>query len=159
MTTTISIQPSLLDRIKARASAESRSVSNMLPEPSGDLQVAERNKNGTFKKGTSGNTKGRVAGSGVTGKLRRTILDKSPELLQMLIDKALEEQDTTAAMALLNKVMPNLKAGNEPVAFNLDTGKGLTVTGEQIVQNIADGTWLILLKCRKWIIYQNELRN
>ena len=93
-----------------------------------------------FEKGRSGNKAGRPKGSGVTGKLRKAILDKSPELLQMIIDKALDDGDVTAAMALLNKVMPNLKAANEPVKFNLDTSKGLSGTGEQIVQNIADGS-------------------
>ncbi len=102
--------------------------------------MTERNKNGTFQKGKSGNAKGRAVGSGVTGKLRKAILDKSPELLQMVINKALDDGDVTAAMALLNKVMPNLKAANEPVKFSLDTSKGLSGTGEQIVQNIADGT-------------------
>ena len=102
--------------------------------------MTERNKNGTFKKGKSGNQAGRTAGSGVTGKLRKAILDKSPELLQMVIDKALDEGDVTAAMALLNKVMPNLKAANEPIQFNLDANKSLSGTGEQIVQSIADGS-------------------
>ena len=93
-----------------------------------------------FKKGESGNKAGRPVGSGVTGKLRKAILDKSPELLQMVVNKALNEGDTTAAMALLNKVIPNLKAANEPVQFKLDTDKGLTSIGEKIVQNIADGS-------------------
>ena len=101
--------------------------------------MTERNRKGTFKKGKSGNTKGRTAGSGVTGKLRKAILDKSPELLQMVIDKALDDGDVTAAMTLLNKVMPNLKAANEPIQFNLDASKGLSGTGEQIVQSIAGG--------------------
>ncbi len=93
-----------------------------------------------FKKGESGNKAGRPVGSGVTGKLRKAILDKSPELLQMVIDKALDDGDVTAAMALLNKVMPNLKAANEPIQFTLDVSKGLSGTGEQIVQSIADGS-------------------
>jgi hypothetical protein len=99
--------------------------------------VGERNPDGTFKKGSSGNKSGRKSGSGVTGKLRRTILDKSPELLQMVVDKALDEGDVTAAMALLNKILPTLKAANEPVKFLLDTDKGLSNTGEQILQSIA----------------------
>ncbi|TXL21771.1 hypothetical protein BMR03_12085 [Methylococcaceae bacterium HT2] len=102
--------------------------------------MTERNKNGTFKKGKSGNKAGRIAGSGVTAELRKAILDKSPELLQMVIDKALEGGDVTAAMALLNKVMPSLKAANEPIQFTLAASKGLSGTGEQIVQSIADGS-------------------
>ena len=92
-----------------------------------------------FKKGQSGNPAGRKPGSGVTGKLRKAILDKSPELLQMVVDRALNENDVSAAMALLNKVLPNLKAANEPVQFKLDPSKGLSGTGEQIIQNIASG--------------------
>jgi len=101
--------------------------------------VTERNKNGTFPKGKSGNVNGRTAGSGVTGKLRKAILDKSPELLQMVINKALTEDDVTAAMALLNKVMPNLKASNEPVKFNLDTNKNISDIGAEIIGAISKG--------------------
>ena len=57
----------------------------------------------------------------------------------MLIAQALDG-DTQSGLALLNKIAPNLKAANEPVQFNLDTSKGLSGTGEQIVQNIADGS-------------------
>ena len=44
-----------------------------------------------------------------------------------------------AAMALLNKVIPNLKAANEPVQFDVDVSGGLSRTGESIVQSIASG--------------------
>ena len=93
-----------------------------------------------FKKGQSGNSSGRPAGSGVAGKLRKAILDKSPELLQVVIDKALEDGDATAALALLNKVIPNLKSVSEPVKFKVDTSKGLTQVGENIVKAIGQGS-------------------
>lgn len=93
-----------------------------------------------FKKGQSGNVSGRPVGSGVAGIIRKAINEKAPELLQVVIDKALTEGDAQAALALLNKIIPNLKAANEPVQFNLDTNKGLSSTGEQIVQSIADGS-------------------
>jgi hypothetical protein len=92
-----------------------------------------------FKPGKSGNPAGRPKGSGVTGKLRKTILDKSPELLQMIVDKALNEQDATAALALLNKVLPNLKAASEPIAFTLNTDAGLSEQAAAIVENMAAG--------------------
>jgi len=92
-----------------------------------------------FKKGKSGNPAGRTPGSGVTGTLRKAILDKSPELLQIIIDKALNEGDVNAALALLNKIMPNLKAANEPVLFNLDTSKNISGVGSEVVQAISNG--------------------
>ncbi len=57
----------------------------------------------------------------------------------MLIAQALEG-DTQAGLALINKIVPNLKASNEPIQFALDASKGLSTTGEQIVQSIADGS-------------------
>ena len=92
-----------------------------------------------FTKGHSGNPAGRTPGSGIAGTIRKAINDRAPELLQVVIDKALNEGDATAALALLNKVVPNLKASNEPVQFNLDTGNRLSQTGEQILQSIATG--------------------
>lgn len=91
-----------------------------------------------FKKGESGNMAGRPIGSGIAGKIRKAIAEKAPEIVEVLITQALEG-DTQAALALLNKITPNLKAANEPVAFQLDTGKGLSGTGEQILQSIASG--------------------
>ena len=92
-----------------------------------------------FKKGQSGNPKGRTTGSGVSGQIRKAITDKVPELLQVVIDKALNEGDTQAAMLLLNKVVPNLKASSEPIQFKLNAKSGLAETGETIVQSIASG--------------------
>ena len=93
-----------------------------------------------YKKGQSGNAAGRPPGSGVAGKLRKAILDKSPELLQVVIDKALEEGDATAALALINKVVPNFKSVSEPVKFKVDMGEGLTQVGEDIVKAIGRGS-------------------
>ena len=103
--------------------------------------MAKRDKQGKFLKGASSpNPKGRPAGVSVATQIRQSITDKAPEIVDMLIAKALEEQDVQSGLALLNKIAPNLKSSSEPVAFKLDTKKGLTATGEQIVQNIADGT-------------------
>mgnify|MGYP000577174692 CR=1 FL=1 len=92
-----------------------------------------------FKKGQSGNKAGRPVGSGISGKIRKAIADKAPEIIDVLITQALAG-DTQSGLALINKITPNLKAANEPVQFNIDTSKGLTGTGEQILQSIADGT-------------------
>ena len=102
--------------------------------------MAERDSKGKFKKGApSPNKKGRPPGLGISAQIRRAISDKAPEIVDVLIAQALEG-DTQAGLALLNKIVPNLKAANEAVQFKLETTKGLSATGEQIVQNIADGT-------------------
>lgn len=64
-----------------------------------------------FKKGQSGNPKGRppVTIHGIKpAELRNRILDNSGELLNVMIQAALNG-DTRAAMYLLDKVLPNVK--------------------------------------------------
>ncbi len=101
--------------------------------------MAERDSKGKFKKGApSPNKKGRPPGLGISAQIRKAISEKAPEIVDVLIDQALEG-DTQSGLALLNKIVPNLKAVNEPVQFKLDVDKGLTSTGEQVVQNIAEG--------------------
>lgn len=102
--------------------------------------MAERDSKGKFKKGSpSPNKKGRPPGLGISAQIRKAISTKAPEIINVLIEQALEG-DTQAGLALINKVVPNLKAANEPIQFNLDANKGLSGTGEQIVQSIAAGT-------------------
>lgn len=64
-----------------------------------------------FEKGKSGNPKGRppVVINGIKPQeLRERILDSSGELLNVMIQAALNG-DTRAAMYLLDKVLPNVK--------------------------------------------------
>jgi len=101
--------------------------------------MTTRNKNGTFKKGQSGNKAGKPKDTGAAGLIRKAITEKAPEIVNVLIQQALEG-DNQAAIALLNRISPTLKAVNEPVQFKLDTSKGLSSTGEQIVQAISNGS-------------------
>ncbi len=93
-----------------------------------------------YKKGQSGNPNGRPKGSGVSGKIREAIIEKAPELLQVVVDRAIKEGDSQSALALLAKVVPNLKASSEPVQFKLETDQGLSVTGESVIRAMGDGS-------------------
>lgn len=63
---------------------------------------------GPWKRGQSGNPKGRPKGSGLTGELRRAIAERVPGIVAGLIAQA-EAGDTQAARILLDRVMPALK--------------------------------------------------
>jgi len=101
--------------------------------------MAERDSKGKFKKGSpSPNKKGRPKGLGISAQIRKAISEKAPEIVDVLIAQALEG-DAQAGLALLNKIVPNLKASNEPILFDINLGKGLYDTGDSIIKSIADG--------------------
>ena len=81
--------------------------------------MLERDNKGKFKKGTvSPNKKGRPVDTGAAAQIRKAISEKAPEIVKVLIAQALEG-DTQSALALLNKIAPNLKASSEPIQFSL----------------------------------------
>lgn len=69
-----------------------------------------------WKPGESSNPKGRPKGSGLSGELRQAIKARAPELVQAMVDKALEG-DVQAARTLLDRVLPSLKAEAAPVTL------------------------------------------
>lgn len=109
--------------------------------------MTERDNTGKFKKGVpSPNKKGRPPGLGISAQIRKAISSKAPEIVDVLIAQALDG-DTQAGLALLNKIIPNLKAGNEPIHLDINLGQGLSSTGEQLIANIADGS---VPRCSRW---------
>tara|TARA_R110000822_G_scaffold307176_1_gene433998 strand:+ start:12354 stop:12794 length:441 start_codon:yes stop_codon:yes gene_type:complete len=67
-----------------------------------------------WKPGQSGNPGGRPPGTGLSGELRRAIADRAPAIVQSLIKQA-EGGDVQAARALLDRIVPPLKASAAPV--------------------------------------------
>ena len=61
-----------------------------------------------FKKGESGNPKGREAGKTPATALKKIIADNMPDILNAMIEQALAG-DMVAAKALTDKVIPSIK--------------------------------------------------
>lgn len=96
-------------------------------------------KRGRWKPGESGNPNGRPPGTGEVAKLRESIAEHLPDIIAQMVIRA-KAGDTQAARLLLERVLPPMKATEQPVAIPLPAGEGLTAQGDAIVQSVADGT-------------------
>lgn len=91
-----------------------------------------------WKKGQSGNPKGRPRGSTPSAALRDAIKQAMPAVLQALIAKA-TAGDVNAAIALAKMALPPLRASEEAVPINLPTGDSLTQQGQAVLDAIGRG--------------------
>ncbi|GAB1410298.1 hypothetical protein MASR1M90_14520 [Desulfovibrionales bacterium] len=92
-----------------------------------------------FQKGESGNPSGRPRGAyGVPGKLRQAIQDRSGDIVQAMINNALNG-DTAAQRALLDKIIPNVKSVAPNVSLDLGADKSLVQKAEKILHAVASG--------------------
>ena len=99
----------------------------------------EKNKRGRWKSGESGNPNGRPQGVGEVTRLRDSIAAHLPEIIAQLVIKA-KDGDSQAARLLLERVLPPMKAIEQPVTLSLPDGDGMTAQGMAIVQAVAAGT-------------------
>ena len=90
-----------------------------------------------FKKGQSGNPAGRSPGSTPAAKLKKIIADNMPEILASLIEQA-KLGDTSAAKALMDKVIPSLKSQALPVSIAAE--EGLNHQGQAVIAATLAGT-------------------
>lgn len=103
------------------------------------MTTTEKKKRGRWKEGESGNPNGRKPGTGAVAKLRDSIAAHLPEIIMQLVNKA-KEGDSQAARLLLERVLPPMKAIEQPVTLSLPAGDGITAQGIAIVQAVAAGT-------------------
>jgi hypothetical protein len=92
---------------------------------------------GRWKPGESGNPKGRTPGSGEVPKIRAAIAARVPEILNKLLEQALEG-DTGAARLLLERAIAPLKAMEQSQAISLPDGT-LTDQGRAVLTAVAAG--------------------
>lgn len=87
------------------------------------MTTTEKKKRGRWKAGESGNPKGRAPGTGEVARLRESIAAHIPAIITQLVDKA-REGDMQAARLLLERVLPPMKAIEQPVVLTLPNGEG-----------------------------------
>jgi hypothetical protein len=101
------------------------------------MTSAKQRPPGRWKAGQSGNPAGRRPGTGEVAKIRAAIAERVPELLEKLMNQAIEG-DTAAARLLLERAVPPLKAAEQSQALSLPDGS-LTDKGRAVLACVAAG--------------------
>jgi hypothetical protein len=89
-----------------------------------------------FEKGTSGNLKGRTGGKTPGAKLRAAIELRADDILQSVINSAVDG-DMTACKMLLDRITPTLKP--QAMAINLPVKNSLPEQGNEIIRATVSG--------------------
>ena len=92
---------------------------------------------GRWKPGESGNPSGRARGSGEVAKVRAAIATRIPELLDAMMQRALDG-DVGAARLLLERTVAPLKAAELAQPLNLPSGT-LTEQGRAVMAAVSAG--------------------
>lgn len=96
--------------------------------------------NPNWKKGVSGNPAGRPKGAAASKRERiaRALNDDGPDVVRVVIDKALEG-DMTAAGLVLSRLTPPMKAQSETVQFRFDAELPIGKQIEAVLDAVAAG--------------------
>jgi hypothetical protein len=87
---------------------------------------------GMWKSGKSGNPKGKTPGSGELQRLRATIAADVPDILAGLVEAA-KGGDVQAARLILERILPPIKAIEQPVELELPDGGTLTAKASAVL--------------------------
>lgn len=90
-----------------------------------------------WKPGQSGNPAGKPSGSGELQKLRAAIGEHVPEIINQLVAAA-RGGDIQAARLILERVLPPVKAIEQPQTIDLPEGT-LTEQGRAVLRSVAAG--------------------
>lgn len=89
-----------------------------------------------FEKGQSGNPKGRTPAHITATKVRKSLADDLPDILNKLVELA-KEGDTTAIKLILDRVCPALKP--QAVPISLPVCDSLAEQGNEIIRATMSG--------------------
>lgn len=95
----------------------------------------------TWKKGESGNPKGRVPGGNYTyhtAQVREFIGSRLPELMERAVTMALDG-DAAAMKICLERVCPPMRPRDDPVQLDMPQGDGLAALGRRILEGMGNG--------------------
>jgi hypothetical protein len=93
----------------------------------------------TWRKGQSGNPKGRPPGVGEVARLRAAISAHVPTIIARLVERATMEGDVQAARLLLERVLPPVKPVALPEPLPLPATGSLAERGEAALRALAKG--------------------
>lgn len=101
------------------------------------MTTPPKKRTGRWKPGESGNPAGRTPGSGEVAKVRAAIATRIPELLEAMMQRALDG-DVGAARLLLERTVAPLKATDMAQALHLPDGT-LTEQGRAVMAAVSAG--------------------
>jgi len=93
----------------------------------------------TWRKGQSGNPKGRPPGTGEVARLRAAISAHVPTIIARLVERATMEGDTQAARLLLERVLPPVKAAALAEPLPVPATGSLAERAEAVLAAMAAG--------------------
>jgi hypothetical protein len=94
------------------------------PESQIEMGKKRTSKDTQFKKGEIRNPKGRPAGSGIQGQLRKQLEEASPEIVTKLIENA-KAGDSMAMRVIIERLLPANKPQLPAININIPDGSPL----------------------------------
>jgi hypothetical protein len=91
-----------------------------------------------WQPGQSGNPKGKPKGEGEVAKLRASIAQHLPDIIEAMVEQA-KGGDAQAARLLLERVCPSLRPVDMPTVMNLPADGSLADQGRAVLLALASG--------------------
>ncbi len=97
-----------------------------------------KNASGRWKQGQTGNPKGRPPGQSEITRMRNALAEHVPSIVDQLVQAALGG-DVQAARLVLERVLPPVKATEQPVTLSMPEGGTLTAQATFLLSAAASG--------------------
>jgi len=94
--------------------------------------------NPNWKKGVSGNPRGRPPGQTPQAKLTKRMLEEGEQVLDAVLTKA-KEGDASSAALVFSRILPALRSQSQTVQFDFDPSLPISQQVEQVLVAVAAG--------------------